>query len=48
MKNWAVIPEDVRGKLAWWYGNMAGDPQGSPEFTWSLVDYRTGKSVPAS
>lgn len=39
------IPGDTLRRLAWWYGNMAGDPQGNPKYTWVLVDYRTGQKI---
>jgi hypothetical protein len=51
LKNWRKAPRDVlfgssskpllRG-LAMWFGNMAGDPQGRPRYTWVLVDHVTG------
>jgi hypothetical protein len=51
LKNWRKAPRDVlfgssskpllRG-LAMWFGNMAGDPQGQPRYTWTLVDHVSG------
>jgi hypothetical protein len=45
IKKWKSIPRDVLSDLPRWYGNMAGDTWAVRDYTWILVDFKTGETV---